>query len=138
LSERQANMRKSKVAVVGSGISGLSAAWLLAHDYAVTVFEAQDRLGGHSHTVDITLDGVTAPVDTDFLVFNDRTYPNLMALLRHLGVADAPSTIARAFLRYPWMTLGVILRIHSQALRLWLKGVAFFRKPLPPVQENTR
>jgi DUF1365 family protein len=54
------------------------------------------------------------------------------------GQALTTRSLARAFVRYPWMTLGVILRIHWQALRLWIKGVPFFRKPLPPVQETTR
>jgi predicted NAD/FAD-binding protein len=87
-------MKANKVAVVGSGIWGLSAAWLLARKLDVTLFEAQDRLGGHTHTVDVSMDGMTAPVDTGFLVFNDRTYPNLVGLFRHLGVADAPSDMS--------------------------------------------
>jgi predicted NAD/FAD-binding protein len=82
------------IAVVGSGIAGLSAAWLLSRRYAVTLFEAQDWLGGHTHTVDVELDGVVAPVDTGFLVFNERTYPNLSALFAHLGVIDAASDMS--------------------------------------------
>ena len=82
------------LAVIGSGIAGLSAAWLLSRRYAVTLFEAQDWLGGHTHTVDVRLDGVTAPVDTGFLVFNDRTYPNLVALFENLGVIDARSDMS--------------------------------------------
>ncbi|MCU0972370.1 MAG: FAD-dependent oxidoreductase [Burkholderiales bacterium] len=87
-------MADSRIAVVGSGIAGLSAAWLLARRYSVTVFEANDYLGGHTNTVDVTLDGVTHPVDTGFLVFNDRTYPNLVALFRHIGVRDAASDMS--------------------------------------------
>lgn len=75
-----------RIAVVGSGIAGLSAAWLLAEQYRVTLFEAGDYFGGHSNTVDVTLEGVTHPVDTGFLVHNDLTYPNLVPLLAHLGV----------------------------------------------------
>ncbi len=78
-----------RIAVIGSGIAGLSAAWLLSRAHAVTLFEANDYLGGHTHTVDVTLDGITAPVDTGFLVFNERTYPNLIALFDYL---DVPST----------------------------------------------
>ncbi|NQW82821.1 MAG: FAD-dependent oxidoreductase [Alcaligenaceae bacterium] len=76
----------SRVAVVGSGIAGLSTAWLLADQYRVTLFEAGDYFGGHSNTVDVTLEGVTHPVDTGFLVHNDLTYPNLGPLLAYLGV----------------------------------------------------
>lgn len=83
-----------KIAVVGSGISGLASAWLLAGNHEVTLFEADTRLGGHSHTVDIALDGVTAGVDTGFLVHNDRTYPNLVALFSALGVRTASSEMS--------------------------------------------
>jgi len=75
-----------KIAVVGSGISGLSAAWLLNARYQVTLYEAADYLGGHTNTVDVTLDGTTHPVDTGFLVHNDLTYPNLIKLFETLGV----------------------------------------------------
>ena len=75
-----------RIAVVGSGIAGLSTAWLLADQYRVTLFEAGDYFGGHSNTVDVTLEGCTHPVDTGFLVHNDLTYPNLVPLLAHLGV----------------------------------------------------
>lgn len=76
----------SRIAVVGAGIAGLSSAWLLSERYEVTLFEASDYFGGHSNTVDVTLEGVTYPVDTGFLVHNDLTYPNLIALFEHLGV----------------------------------------------------
>lgn len=75
-----------KIAVVGSGISGLACAWLLSREHRVTLFEAADRVGGHTNTVNVTLEGVTHPVDTGFLVFNRRTYPNLCALFALLGV----------------------------------------------------
>lgn len=83
-----------RIAVIGSGIAGLSAAWLLSRRHAVTLFEANDYLGGHTHTVDVTLDGITAPVDTGFLVFNDRTYPNLVALFEHIGVGSCASDMS--------------------------------------------
>ena len=87
-----------RVAVVGSGIAGLSAAYLLAPHARVTLFEAAGHFGGHTHTVDVTLDGprgrVTHGVDTGFLVFNERTYPNLIRLFDELGVATALSEMS--------------------------------------------
>lgn len=80
-----------RIAVVGSGISGLAAAWLLARSHAVTLFESGDYPGGHTHTVDVTLEGRTHGVDTGFLVFNRATYPNLVPMLEYLGVPAAPS-----------------------------------------------
>jgi len=82
-----------RLAVIGSGISGLTAAWLLSSKYAVTVFEAAPRLGGHTNTVDVNVDGLRFPVDTGFLVFNERTYPNLIALFEILGVASNESSM---------------------------------------------
>lgn len=87
-------MGASRIAIVGSGIAGLTAAWLLSRRHAVTLFEANDSPGGHTNTVDVTVDGTTYPVDTGFLVFNDRTYPNLIALFRHLGVREAVSDMS--------------------------------------------
>ena len=84
----------TRIAVVGSGISGLSVAWLLSQKFQVTLFEAGNYLGGHTNTVDVTVDGVTAPVDTGFLVFNERTYPNLVELFSHLGVRTASSEMS--------------------------------------------
>lgn len=78
-----------RIAVIGSGIAGLGAAWLLAPRNEVVLYEAASYAGGHSNTVDVTLDGVTHPVDTGFLVHNDRTYPNLIQLFSLLGV-DTP------------------------------------------------
>lgn len=80
------------IAVVGSGIAGLSAGWLLSQRHRVTLFEAENRLGGHSHTVEAS--GVA--VDTGFVVYNDITYPNLAALFRHLGVRTKPSDMSFA------------------------------------------
>jgi predicted NAD/FAD-binding protein len=86
-----------RIAVIGAGISGLGAAHYLERDgHAVTLYEAADYFGGHTHTVDVTLDGVTASVDTGFLVCNDRTYPNLLRLFEELGVELAPSDMSFA------------------------------------------
>lgn len=84
-----------KIAVIGAGIAGLSAAHFLNQDgHAVALFEAGDYLGGHTHTVDVTLDGRSAPVDTGFLVYNDRTYPNLLRLFDELGVGSVESNMS--------------------------------------------
>lgn len=75
-----------RIAVVGGGVAGLGAAWLLGRQHAVTLFEAGHYAGGHANTVEVTVDGITHPVDTGFLVFNRRTYPNLCGLFRELEV----------------------------------------------------
>ena len=85
-----------RIAVVGAGISGLASAWLLSQRHAVTLYEAGDYLGGHTNTVDVTLDGVCHPVDTGFLVYNTHTYPNLTALFAHLGVASVETEMSFA------------------------------------------
>ena len=86
-----------RIAVIGAGISGLGAAHYLERDgHAVTLFEAADYFGGHTHTVDVNIDGLTAPVDTGFLVCNDRTYPNLLRLFAELDVDLAPSDMSFA------------------------------------------
>ena len=78
------------IAVIGSGIAGLSAAWALSQRHRVTVYEAEARIGGHSNTVDVGDLGI----DTGFIVFNEHTYPNLTALLRHLGVETEASDMS--------------------------------------------
>lgn len=83
-----------RIAIVGSGISGLAAARSLSSRHPVTLFEAAPRLGGHANTVEVTLEGRSHPVDTGFLVFNRATYPNLVRLFGELGVACAPSEMS--------------------------------------------
>jgi len=84
-----------RIAVIGAGISGLGSARLLEQQgHAVTLYEAGDTLGGHTCTVDVTLEGRTAPVDTGFLVFKDRTYPLLIQLFRQLDVASTASEMS--------------------------------------------
>jgi predicted NAD/FAD-binding protein len=86
----------SRVAVIGSGISGLAAAYYLSRKHEVFLFERETRLGGHTHT--ITVDSSAGPisVDTGFIVHNDRTYPNLIKLLSELGVPRVDSDMSFA------------------------------------------
>lgn len=98
-----------KIAVVGSGIAGLSCAYRLAQSgHAVSLFEANDYFGGHTHTVDVTLDGHRFGVDTGFLVFNHRTYPNLVKLFAELDI----DTVATD------MSFSVKMPLHANGDRL--------------------
>ena len=119
-----------KIAIVGSGISGLAVAHTLRGQADLTLFEAGNYFGGHTHTVDVTLPGsqgpVTHGVDTGFLVFNERTYPNLIALLAELGVDTAksdmsfsvqvPGAKAGGPLEWSGSTLGTVFAQRSNLL----------------------
>ena len=83
-----------RIAIIGSGISGLVAAHRLHGVHDVTVFEANNYIGGHTNTVDAEIDGRVQPVDTGFIVFNERTYPNFSRLLNALGVASRPTSMS--------------------------------------------
>ena len=83
-----------KIAVVGSGISGLGAAWALSRQHDVTVYEADPRLGGHANTAEVDDAGRSVPVDTGFIVYNERNYPNLVRLFAALGVETDPSDMS--------------------------------------------
>ncbi len=86
---------RQRVAVIGSGVSGLTAAYLLQRRYDVLLFEQDDRLGGHAHTHELpTADGGTTMVDSGFIVHNERTYPNLVRLFRELGVSTQDSEMS--------------------------------------------
>ena len=83
-----------RIAIIGSGVSGLVCAHHLHRDHEITLFEANHYVGGHTNTVDIEIEGKTLPVDTGFIVYNDRTYPNLIKLLRELNIEGMPTSMS--------------------------------------------
>jgi len=85
-----------EIAVIGTGIAGMSAAWLLSKANHVTVYERDNRLGGHSNTVEVQDQAGSTPVDTGFIVYNELNYPNLTALFSHLDVPTKPSEMSFA------------------------------------------
>ncbi|MBS0263844.1 MAG: FAD-dependent oxidoreductase [Planctomycetes bacterium] len=112
-----------KIAVVGAGISGLTAAYRLGTDHEVTLLEAADYLGGHTHTVDVELASERHAIDTGFIVFNDWTYPNFIALLEELEIESRPTsmgfsvTCERTGLEYSGSTLNGLFAQRSNLLR---------------------
>ncbi|RMH43623.1 MAG: FAD-dependent oxidoreductase [Deltaproteobacteria bacterium] len=127
-----------RVAVVGGGVSGLVAALALARRYDVALFEGRDRLGGHAHTVDVALAGATYAVDTGFVVFNDRTYPQLCRLLSALGVRSRPAPMTfgvrsdRTGVEFAVTTAGSLFAQRRNLLRpgyyRFLAGIARFNR----------
>lgn len=87
---------RKRIAIIGSGISGASAAWSLNFTQDVTLYEADERLGGHTYTVDADYDGKNIPVDVGFIVFNERNYPNLCALFDYLDVKSEQTNMSFA------------------------------------------
>nr|WP_321459967.1 FAD-dependent oxidoreductase [uncultured Cohaesibacter sp.] len=83
-----------QIAIIGSGISGLSAAWLLSRHHSVDIYEKDDRLGGHANTQRVESSTGPVDVDTGFIVYNEKTYPNLTRLFAHLEVETAPSDMS--------------------------------------------
>lgn len=82
-----------KIAIIGSGISGLTAAYLLSRKHNITLFEKEKRLGGHTATIDFDFNGRSYAIDTGFIVFNDWTYPNFIKLLEQIGVNSQPTSM---------------------------------------------
>ena len=85
-----------KIAVIGGGIYGLTCAWLLHPHHEVTLYESEQLPGGHSNTVEFRNAGTDFRIDTGFIVYNDRTYPNFMALLKQLGIEGVPTQMSFA------------------------------------------
>lgn len=141
---RQARRR---IAVIGSGVSGLSAAWLLDKTADVTLYEADSRLGGHANTFDVEMPG-KAPiaVDTGFIVYNELNYPNLVALFAHLGVATDASDMSFAAslragrLEYSGSGLSGLFGQRSNLLRpqFWgmVRDVLRFYKEAPALLDD--
>jgi predicted NAD/FAD-binding protein len=142
-----------RIAVIGAGISGLGAAWLLSRRHPVTLYERAAALGGHSHTVDVTVDGRTIAVDTGFIVYNELNYPNLVALFRALGVATEPSDMSfavsigpsaeRGALEYSGTNLaGLIAQKRNLARPRFWRMVAdivrFYREARAAMRRDTR
>ena len=135
-----------RIAIVGTGIAGLAAAWLLGRRHTVTVFEADPRLGGHSHTVAVPTAEGEIPVDTGFMVYNEHTYPLLTQLFAHLKVPTAETnmsfsaSIADGSLEYGGGSLKALLAQRTNLLRpafvrMLLDIVRFNRTGLRYLQE---
>lgn len=140
---------RRRIAVVGTGIAGMSAAWLLSHRHEVTVFERGDYVGGHSNTVEAPgRDGASIPVDTGFIVYNERNYPNLVALFDHLGVPTQDSDMSFSAslddgrVEYSGDGLRGLLAqpINAVRPRFWamLKNLLRFYREAPAFLEDSR
>ena len=90
-----------RLAIVGSGIAGLGAAWLLRNHYAIILYEQQPHLGGHTNTITIDENGRSVPIDTGFMVFNHVTYPNLTRLFTELNVATKRTEMSFSVQHHP-------------------------------------
>ncbi len=99
----------SRIAIIGSGIAGLSCAWLLSRDHEVWVFEKEDRVGGHTHTVKVSTPDGPVPVDTGFIVHNQVNYPTFLRLMAELRVDTCPSdmSFAASGNAFPWCSRGL-------------------------------
>ncbi|WP_374607625.1 NAD(P)/FAD-dependent oxidoreductase [Thermomonas sp.] len=137
-----------RIAIVGSGISGLSAAWLLSRQHEVVLFEANDYLGGHTDTHRVEVDGRTLDVDSGFIVHNPGNYPLLTRLFDELGVATQPTTMgfsvqdARSGLEYNATSLDGLFcqRRNLASPRFWgmLRDLARFYRAAPALLDDDR
>lgn len=135
-----------RIAVIGSGIAGLSSAWWLSQQHEVTLFEANDYLGGHTHTHEVEVDGRTQAVDTGFIVFNPAHYPLLTGLFDELGVASQPTTMSfsvhseRSGLEYNATSLDTLFcqRRNLVSPRFWgmLRDLRRFYREAPALLDS--
>jgi len=136
-----------KIAIIGSGIAGNVAAYHLHRDHNITVFEAGNHIGGHTHTHVVEQDGRTVAVDTGFIVFNDWTYPNFIALLNKLGVESQESEMsfsvkcASSGLEYNGTTLNSLFAQRSNIVRpsFWrmIRDILRFNREAPALLSPT-
>ena len=139
--------QRQRIAVIGSGIAGLASAYFLSRAHDVVLFEAGSYLGGHTNTVDITLDGITHPVDTGFLVYNQATYPNLIALFQELNVKSYATDMSfgvsmdQGRLEWAGTNLDSVFAQRSNAFSpfflVMLKDIVRFNKAAPQYLEST-
>ena len=112
-----------KIAIIGTGIAGMTAAYILSTEHEVTVFEANNYIGGHTHTVSVATDHGSYAIDTGFIVFNDWTYPNFIKLLTRLRISSQPSTMSfsvkceRTGLEYNGTSLNTLFAQRRNLLR---------------------
>jgi predicted NAD/FAD-binding protein len=135
-----------KIAIIGTGISGMTTAWLLHREHDITVFEANAAIGGHTNTVDVALADRAYAIDTGFIVFNDWTYPNFVKLLSDLGVASQPTTMSfsvkcdRTGLEYNGNTLNSLFAQRRNLLRpsfyRMLRDILRFNREAPALLES--
>jgi len=138
--------RPLNIAVVGTGIAGMSAAWLASSRHRVTVYEQDRRIGGHTNTVVVPGPDGPVPVDTGFIVYNEANYPNLVALFRHLGVPTKVSdmsfavSVADGALEYSGTGVGGLFaqRRNLVRRRFWsmLGGLRRFYRDGPAVLDR--
>ncbi|WGZ92504.1 MAG: NAD(P)-binding protein [Candidatus Thiothrix putei] len=139
-------MYKKSVAIIGSGITGLASAWLLHPRYNVTLFEKNAYIGGHTHTIDVPEQDRQIPVDTGFIVYNDRNYPNLIGLFAQLGIETRDTDMSFGFslnqgeLEYSGSSLNTLFAQRKNLFRLshWrlLKEIMRFNKVAHRLLEN--
>jgi predicted NAD/FAD-binding protein len=135
-----------KIAIIGTGIAGNVAAYRLAREHDITVFEADHRIGGHTNTVDVLTAGRRWAIDTGFIVFNDATYPNFIALLDELGVESQPSEMSfsvrneRNGLEYNGASLNALFAQRSNLVKpsfyRMLKDILRFNREAPELLKN--
>lgn len=139
-------MPRLRIAVIGTGIAGNYAAWRLAPNHDITVFEADSRVGGHTHTVDVEHEGRSYAVDTGFIVYNDATYPNFVELLETLGVESQQSAMSfsvrceRSGLEYNGASLDTLFAQRRNLVRpsFWrmLRDILRFNREAPALLQR--